>query len=134
MGAFFKAFWGRLGRNAGNRVSNAIFGDKWSTPYRVAVDHDDAPRRSNRNSSNRNRRSGNSSQQSNRRRAAATSTGSTGSGRKSSVLPWLLGIALFCDTYNAIINPNKQDIVLLVMLWIVAIGWLFFKRSKVNES
>lgn len=26
-----------MGRNTGNRVSNAIYGDKWSTPYRVGV-------------------------------------------------------------------------------------------------
>lgn len=123
MGAFFKAFWGRLGRNAGNRVSNAIFGDKWSTPYRVAVDRDDVPRRK--------RRSGSSSQQSRRQRASATSSGSS---RKSNVLAWLLGIALFCGTYNAIINPNKEDIVLLVMLWIVTIGWLFIKRYRANET
>lgn len=37
MGTFFKSFWSRLGRNTGNRVSNALYGDKWSTPYRATV-------------------------------------------------------------------------------------------------
>lgn len=35
MGAFFKSFWREMGRNTGKRVSNAMYGDKWSTPYRI---------------------------------------------------------------------------------------------------
>lgn len=35
-----------MGRNTGNRVSNAIFGDKWSTPYRVGVNKE--PKKSGR--------------------------------------------------------------------------------------
>lgn len=37
MGTFFKSFWSRMGRNSANRVSNAVYGDKWGTPYRVGV-------------------------------------------------------------------------------------------------
>lgn len=35
MGAFFGSLFRELGRSTGKRISNALFGDKWSTPYRV---------------------------------------------------------------------------------------------------
>lgn len=40
MGAFFRSLWGELGRNTGKRISNALFGDKWSTPYRIGRSKD----------------------------------------------------------------------------------------------
>lgn len=43
MGAIFNSFkraFGReLGKNTGKFVSNKAFGDKWSTPHRVAINH-----------------------------------------------------------------------------------------------
>ena len=35
MGTFGKSFSRELGKNTGKFVSNAVFGDKWSTPYRT---------------------------------------------------------------------------------------------------
>lgn len=35
MGVFLRALGRELGKNLGKRISNALFGDKWSTPYRV---------------------------------------------------------------------------------------------------
>lgn len=32
---FFGAFFNQLGRNTGKVFSNALFGDAWSTPYRM---------------------------------------------------------------------------------------------------
>lgn len=132
MGAFFKAFWTRMGRNTGNRVSNAIFGDKWATPYRVAVnrdnrDSDNAPSGS-RSSSRGSRRSGG-------RRGNHSASHASSSRRRSSsrTLYWIAGIVLFCGTYNAILNPNKEDIVLLLMLWAVAIAW-FVIRLRTSRS
>jgi hypothetical protein len=36
MGTFGKSFSRELGKNTGKVISNAVFGDKWSTPYRSA--------------------------------------------------------------------------------------------------
>lgn len=38
---FFGALGRELGKNTGKRISNAIFGDKWSTPYRVGRTKDE---------------------------------------------------------------------------------------------
>ncbi|MCM1336328.1 MAG: hypothetical protein NC187_04735 [Candidatus Amulumruptor caecigallinarius] len=120
-----------MGRNTGNRVSNAIFGDKWATPYRVAVnrdnrDSDNTP--SGRSTSRGSRRNGRS--RGNHSVSHASSSPRRSSGR---TLYWLAGIVLFCGTYNAIINPNKEDIVLLLMLWAVAIAW-FVIRLRTSRS
>lgn len=123
MGAFFKAFWGRLGRNTGNRVSNAIFGDKWSTPYRVAVDKNKEASRRSQRSSKRQETEYTQPQRKGHRNRQKSDTSRTGWGY------WIAGIILFAGTYNAIVNPNKDDIVLLVMLWIVAIIFIFYKSQ-----
>lgn len=43
MGVFFRSLGRELGKNTGKRLSNAIFGDKWSTPYRVGRTKDEKP-------------------------------------------------------------------------------------------
>lgn len=124
MGAFFKAFWSRMGRNAGNRVSNALFGDKWSTPYRVGV--------SNKGNSNSSGRGGNRRQNPRNAEVGHSQPSRRGSARSSSNSNWLYwvgGLILFCGTYNAIINPNYEEIVLLIMLWIVAVVVYLVKRK-----
>lgn len=120
MGAFFKSFWRQLGRNTGNRVSNAIYGDKWSTPYRVAVDKS-GPGRQHSNSRNkpRSRKKPNSSNHPVNKGQDKTKRGSW--------LFWIYGIILFAGTYNAILHPDKEDVLLIVMLWIVAIIYILFK-------
>lgn len=35
MGTFGNSFSREIGRNTGKLVSNAVFGDKWSTPHRI---------------------------------------------------------------------------------------------------
>lgn len=41
MGLFFRSLGRELGKNTGKRISNALFGDKWSTPYRVGRTKDE---------------------------------------------------------------------------------------------
>lgn len=111
-----------MGRNTGNRVSNAIFGDKWSSPYRVAVD----------GGSGKPRRGGNRRPQSCIEQESCRNNGRPATCKKAGNgkwLYWLGAIILFCGTYNAIINPNYEDIVLVIMLWIVAIVIFIVKAA-----
>jgi hypothetical protein len=36
---FFKSFWRETGKNTGKWASNKVFGDAWSTPYRIQRSH-----------------------------------------------------------------------------------------------
>lgn len=123
MGAFFRAFWSRMGRNTGNRVSNAIFGDKWATPYRVAVGK-------NSKSPHRGRRSRSQPDDASYSYVKPTRSDSAQSAKSSNWLYWLGCVILFCGTYQIIITPNYEDIVLVIMLWIVAAVIYFVKRKK----
>ena len=49
MGVFFRALGRELGKNLGKRISNALFGDKWSTPYRVGRTKDEKNNRPRKN-------------------------------------------------------------------------------------
>lgn len=122
MGAFFKSFWGQLGRNTGKRVSNALYGDKWATPYRVAVD------KTKSKSRNRNQyRGSSSSKQSLPSDIGSSANRGSSRSRNRRWLPWIAGFILFTGTYNAIINPNKEDVVLIIMLWLAAILLFSYK-------
>lgn len=119
MGAFFKSFWGQLGRSTGKRVSNALYGDKWATPYRLAVDKNKS----------RSKRSASYYENAPRKQSETSSTANRGtlkSGNRRWLL-WIAGFILFAGTYNVILYPNKEDIVLMIMLWIVALGFLTFR-------
>ena len=48
MGIFFRSLGRELGKNTGKRISNALFGDKWSTPYRVGRTKDEKESRGRR--------------------------------------------------------------------------------------
>lgn len=63
-----------MGRNTGNRVSNAIFGDKWSTPYRVGVNDRKSTSKKRKNSGNEDAYDVSSPS---RRRKSTTSRGKT---------------------------------------------------------
>ena len=123
MGAFFKSFWGQLGRSTGKRVSNAMFGDKWATPYRIAVNKSEGKR----GSSHREKRSGKQNRYSGTNNAARQVAPRQRSYRW---LYWVAGFILFSGTYSAIINPNKNDIVLIIMLWVVAIIYVSYKYLR----
>lgn len=124
MGAFFKSFWSQMGHSTGKRVSNSLFGDKWATPYRVAVNK--SKDRTN-NSSRRNR---------SRKRSEYSETDYTENRRSSKSsksgnhrwLYWFAGFILFAGTYDTVLHPTKDNIVLIVMLWIVAIVYLIIKK------
>lgn len=105
MGSFFKAFWGEMGRNTAKRVSNSIFGDKWSTPYR--------------------RVSSNSVGM--RRRSNSVPSVSGGTSRSRGWVSWVIVVVLISGTYNVIINPNLDDILFVLLLWIVAIVYFIVR-------
>jgi hypothetical protein len=50
MGTFGKSFSRELGKNTGKWASNKLFGDKWSTPYRVTVQRERQERKELRDS------------------------------------------------------------------------------------
>ncbi len=117
MGAFFKAFWGQMGRNTAKRVSNSLFGDKWSTPYRVGVS---GSRKQSRKSTRDN--SGHT-----RRHTAPAKSEQRPATNRTGWWYFLGGFILFSGTYSVIVSPNKNDIVLVVMLWCVAILFFLYK-------
>lgn len=128
MGAFFKSFWGQLGRSTGKRVSNAIYGDKWATPYRVAVNKSN-DKQDKRSRSHRGKRVG----KNNRNRYTYSDYATRQSSPKKRSYKWLYwlgGYILFAGTYSAIINPNKDDVVLIIMLWVVVIIYLLYKNHR----
>lgn len=110
-----------MGRNTAKRVSNGVFGDKWSTPYRVATTKS-RPRQKQYSSDNIPRRRG---YQSYTTRSARTPKPQA---QRRGCWYWIAGLVLFAGTYNAIINPNKEDIVLIVMLWVVALIFFLYKH------
>ncbi len=126
MSAFFKSFWRQLGKNTGNCVSNAIFGDNWATPYRVAVEKNRSRRRKSSPE--------NSSRRQNKQSASGLSADPTPSKhRNHRWIYWVAGFILFAGTYNAILYPTKDDVVLIIMLWIVAISYVLFKNHRASK-
>lgn len=123
MGAFFKSFWSQMGRSTGKRVSNAVFGDKWATPYRVAVNKSKGKRRDSYSGDNSRRQYRRGAADYSRSRAASRP-------RSNNWLYWLGGFILFAGTYDAILKPNKDNVVLILMLWGVAIAFYLHKKRK----
>lgn len=127
MGAFFKSFWGQLGRSTGRRVSNAVFGDKWSTPYRVAVDKNKGKHREQPQEviSKRRYRQPDLNRDDNN---------ATSRPKNYRWVYWVAGIILFSGTYNAILYPSKGDVVLIIMLWVVVIAaYVLHKKNSTDK-
>lgn len=124
MGTFFKSFWGQMGRSTGKRMSNALYGDKWSTPYRMSVNKQ--KQRKDESRRGRPRKSERISSPPNYRGKSGSKSRSANKG----CLIWIVALTLFAGTYNVILNPTKEEVLLIVMLWIVAIVFFLFRYFR----
>lgn len=151
MGAFFKSFWSQLGRNTGKRVSNALYGDKWATPYRVAVNKDkDKDKKKSKSKSDRDSEPTSSRSVKTHLKQVYKEIYSTelneaqnkerhegykdmSKAERRGCLYFAFGLILFAGTYKAILYQEREDVVLVLMLWIVAIIFLLFRYFRHNK-
>lgn len=116
-----------MGRNTANRVSNAVFGDKWSTPYRVGVNdgrssRQEKPSRS-KNTRNapvaHNRKSHNSRGNKKKKKNGLSAKG---------WITLIYAIVLLSVTFRAFQGENVLPYVIIG--WVIAIAYLAWVRFR----